>query len=474
MIVPVGARSREPAVTVRANYYREPLLQFCGGRDADPKRGLATHGPYSLGQPRRHPRTAKIGFIGSNETIDAARQWLAECANGVPGDDDHPAFPGFTGDRGFFADVEFDSSWVHSLPQRARDDVLAINGQRERFEAVVELIEEGLRWFAGIDRPPDLIVLALPDDIVEKCAVADYVSGEGDFHRDLRRAIKAAAMRHRVTTQLLLSRTVRGGSDVDHRSVIAWNFFTTLYFKLGAMPWAPIGLSPDTCFVGVSFFRPLGRKNTVRASIAQAFDATGDALVLRGREFPWDPRSDDRQPHLTAAGAQELLELALKLYKAETQGKTPRRIVVHKSSRFTQAELEGFRGGLGDVREYDFAALAPTDRVRLLRAGQYPVLRGTHFGVGDLDFLYTTGFLPTLGGYPHGHVPSAIQVADRYGDAPLHQLLRELLVLTKLNWNSSGFSTSMPVTLMFAKDVGDIMREIRDVQNPLPNFKYYI
>lgn len=94
--------------------------------------------------------------------------------------------------------------------------------------------------------------------------------------------------------------------------------------------------------------------------------------------------------------------------------------------------------------------------------------------VGDISYLYTSGYLPAQGRYPHGHVPSPLQVADHVGDTPKRQLLREILVLTKMNWNSANMSGLMPITLRFARLVGDILREVPEGQMPQPKYKFYM
>jgi hypothetical protein len=45
--------------------------------------------------------------------------------------------------------------------------------------------------------------------------------------------------------------------QLDHPSVIAWNLFNGLYFKSDGLPWGPVGLPPASCYIGVSFYRPL-------------------------------------------------------------------------------------------------------------------------------------------------------------------------------------------------------------------------
>ncbi len=76
----------------------------------------------------------------------------------------------------------------------------------------------------------------------------------------------------------------------------------------------------------------------------------------------------------------------------------------------------------------------------------------------------------------HGlHVPSPLQIADHVGyDTPRETLLKEILILTKMNWNSSRLGGLWPITIRFSRLVGDIMREIPAEIEPLTNFKYYI
>jgi hypothetical protein len=119
-------------------------------------------------------------------------------------------------------------------------------------------------------------------------------------------------------------------------------------------------------------------------------------------------------------------------------------------------------------------SLRPTSEVRLLRSGQSPPPRGTVFSIGDVSYCYTSGYLRPLGRYPQGHVPSPLQVADHVGDTPKSRLLREILVLTKMNWNSANMSGLMPITLRFSRLVSDVLREVPDGLEPESKYKYYM
>ena len=232
--------------------------------------------------------------------------------------------------------------------------------------------------------------------------------------------------------------------------------------------------NPGTCFIGISFFRPLGSASTLRSSVVQAFDHNGEGLILRGPSFRWDNQQESRSPHLPEDTAHELLQMVLRRYRSERR-QLPRRVVVHKSSRFEPEERSGFEQALcsSDVEQYDLVSLRFSNNVRLIRAGQYPPLRGSSFTAGDISYLYTTGYIPEMGKYPHGHVPSPLQIADHVGDASDAQIKKEILLLTKMNFNSADYAGSSPIDLRFSKLVGDILREIPEGQSPQPNFRYY-
>jgi hypothetical protein len=319
-------------------------------------------------------------------------------------------------------------------------------------------------------------MVVLSDELFREYRAVDYREHGRSFHRDLRRAFKALAMRHGITTQLLRHATVArpsGGRGLDHPATVAWNLFTGLYFKAKGAPWTPVGVTPGTCAIGVSFYRPLGDDAHLCTSVVQAFDENGDVFVLRGEAFPWDESHQGRQPHLSGPQAAELVRLVLKRYQEE-RGNRPMRVVVHKRSRFTPEEREGFAGSLGGMQT-DLVALRRADEFRLVRQGQYPPLRGTWYTLGEQSYLYTTGYLPRLRRYPHGHVPSPLEVADHLaGDTPRRDLLAEILLLTKMNWNSADYAESGPITLRFAGLVGDILREMPAGVEPQRRYAFYM
>ena len=398
---------------IRSRYLGEPKLVFADGReDVDPKLGISRFGPKSWRPERRHPSTLRVGFVGPPDAIDQAHRWLEKSAAGVHGDEDHPEFPGCMSDRGFMTKLTFDPAWCAPLYRGELDELAPIRSLRDRFQGFVSLLETKLRLLSERDQAPEYVVAAIPNDLYRKYRIVEFRDrAAGLVHRDLRRAFKAMAMKYRIPTQILRDATATESTG-DNLSKVAWNFFTGLYFKAGGTPWGPVGLQPGSCYVGISFYRRLGSaSSTVQTSLVQAFDEHGDGLVLRGHEFEWDAEKEGTNaPHLSETHAEKLVDM---------------------------------------------------------------VLTRTVFSVDDLDFLYTTGFISELNQFHSTHVPAPIRLADHIGnDTPREMLLREIMILTKMNWNSARLGGLMPITLRFSQLVGDIMREIGDWE-PLTNFKYY-
>lgn len=219
---------------ISCRYFAEPKLRFASGNEhVDPKAALACFGPLSLDPAKRHPDRVRVGFVGTADTVEKAQLWIEINAKGVPGDENHPDFPGCGSDRGFHTGLEFNNDWIEILTRTDLEDVLSVRSRRLRFEPALSLIEAKFQLLDRKDLKPDYVVLTLPEDLLEKVFSIEYYDDAlGMIHRDLRRAIKARIMKYKIPTQLMDQKTIEF-RDPDHPAKIAWNFFTGLYFKAG-------------------------------------------------------------------------------------------------------------------------------------------------------------------------------------------------------------------------------------------------
>jgi hypothetical protein len=207
--------------------------------------------------------------------------------------------------------------------------------------------------------------------------------------------------------------------------------------------------------------------------MAQVFNELGEGVVVRGGAAAIS--KDDRQAHLGEDDCEALLTNALARYR-EVHKTSPARLVVHKSSAFSQGELDGARAAIdrAGIEVYDFLHVTNSD-IRLYRDGVYPPLRGTFLQTSGKSFcLYTKGSVPFFETYPGLYVPRPIQVTIATGEETPLSLAREILALTKMNWNSTQFDGAMPLTITAASGVGKVLKHCMDGQRIEPRYSFYM
>lgn len=91
-----------------------------------------------------------------------------------------------------------------------------------------------------------------------------------------------------------------------------------------------------------------------------------------------------------------------------------------------------------------------------------------------MAYLWTKGYVPRFGTYPGFEVPNPLAINIDWGDAPIEQVLTDIMALTKVNFNGCSFSDGLPVTLKFANAIGEILTAAPKLEDAPQPFKYYI
>jgi len=147
--------------------------------------------------------------------------------------------------------------------------------------------------------------------------------------------------------------------------------------------------------------------------------------------------------------------------------------ILHKTSRFTEAEREGFSEALQGIAH---TALVTISRggIACLRPGNKPVLRGTIVDFGDKKGLaYTTGYVPFLRCYHGFRIPQPLEITENWGSLTFREVAADLLSLTKLNVNTAAFACVDPITIAFSRRVGEILK-IADTDKPSKHYRHYM
>jgi hypothetical protein len=295
------------------------------------------------------------------------------------------------------------------------------------------------------------------------------------LYRNFHRALKAKCMclPNPVPLQVMRRHTYVPAEASQSDATRAWNLGVALYYKTGNIPWRPHGLTKGACFVGVSFHHLKRRGGSlVYASVAQAFSSELEPFALRGASIAPE-QIRDKRPYLTELQAADLMRQIILEYERRT-GSAPASVVVHKTSRYQPEEDRGFRAGvLSRAAACHLVWFAPTG-FRLLRHGVREPTRSTLCTIEDQSsYLFTTGYVPWWDEYPGPHIPAPLEVGIS-GDSSLTERCREILALTKMNWNSAEGIGRHPITILFARKVGVMMSEIPEDVEPNPLYRFYM
>jgi len=427
---------------------------------------------------------------------------------------DPAVVPRFPGIRAVFdTDFVLSPQHVETLTSTELDEV---RNNFELYEPRVtrmgEILGRRLSVIADKATVPDVVLVALPSDLRKLCTTptkhkrrgrrprtladilrqsldkddsngqlnlldvpaANHISLEDHDHEHivLHSALKIHGMRTGLPTQLIWEGTL-DGVGVEDDATCAWNICSGIYYKANNELWRLTGLTTNSCFVGLSFYKDR-RDETLRCCVAQAFSDRGEGLVIRSEPFAWR-NEHERTPHLTREMASSMLRNVLAAY-CEHLKVQPGRIVVHKWQRFWAEERAGFEDALkaANVHSHDFVAFGSRG-LRFYRAGNEPPIRGTYIALGEGEgLLFTRGYVPFLRRYPGMRVPRPLEIIEHHGSASMTQIAQEILALTKLDWNTTMFAGKEPITTAFAREVGQILSELPPNTEPKRSYRFYM
>ena len=479
---------------MKVQHLTEPELEFaCGGRHVDIRFGIMNHGPLDR-DGRNDPRRIRLGVVGTPASVEGLLAWLSRCRNEISAKESRypnlfPRFPGFRPDAAFSAEIECEARMQRKLPVR---EIARLGGQSDHNRMLEEaadlfvsearyLVQETGAEVIACAIPPELVRLIDREDKATDNTTADAEQGSWQFHD----VLKARGMSAGSPFQMIRPSTYGGakgktpasgkqGRRLQDEATRAWNVHIALYYKAKGVPWRlqrPVS-DLTACHVGISFYRTLDRES-IHTSVAQVFNQRGQGVIVRGG--PAQISKVDRTPHLSEQDAYQLLLNALKTYRRE-HANYPARVVVHKSSWHDSGERIGFRAAVEELGiEYADMLTIRESFTRLFRDNYYPPLRGTLLSLDDrTHVLYTRGSVEFFATYPGMYVPLPLeQICDDTEESP-DNLAREILALTKMNWNNTQFDGKWPITLLAARQVGSILRHLGPTDPCEPHYGFYM
>lgn len=471
---------------LQSKIFSEPELEFGDKHHhPDPRLGLFEAGPLQtpVGD------VIKLAVVGSAKTIEDTQEFLTAAAAGFAGKSEkhpnlHPDFPGLGNRNPFRCKFEIADGATSVIPQARLDKIRKEPHHGRAVEMAVDEIVQQLQAIDESSNRPDVAIVALPVGLIERVwnakvdskSTTEKEDSGGSDAPNFRGMLKAKAMglsfpiqivwEDVVDDSVVIPRKIKESSErkIQDQADRSWNLLTTLYYKgTGRIPWRRMPQEGEysACYIGISFYREVGGQQLF-TSAAQMFDERGRGFILKGRRAQTESRG--RHPYMTQDDAKDLIADALNAYKNHHRHH-PARVIVLKTSQFRDEEADGIIEALDAVGTElrDLVWVQESTSVKVLRDGNYPVMRGTFVELDGKGLLYTNGSIPYYGTYPGMYDPRPLLLCPhKRSDSTIAQIASEVLSLTKINWNSTQMNQKLPIPIRAARNVGEVLKYITD------------
>ncbi len=511
-------------------FIEEPKLVFgFDQKTIDPRDGLVLFGPYKP----LHPYSIRAGVIGTSENVLQYGHFVKQLNAPILStqtkykktkskERSRPSFPGF--------ESVFNVRWPEmpeatiTIDKFQMQEDLSKKAKILRTNSLVDLyLTPIVEFHKKEDAKLDIWFIVIPTEIYTACkpnswgrdigkgteqyaarrdagqlsmgfeeyaGYDDQLSRILDTATDFHNLLKARLIQERIMTpvQLIIDRTLHFRNKETNivyddylKAQLAWTQSTTLYYKLGKLPWKLGDIREGVCYIGLVYKKLPNDKEKNVCSAAHMFLHDGDGSVFRGNIGLWE--SDKPfDYHLDAVSAEELIGMALDDYKQKWEN-YPSELFIHSKTHFNDAEWNGFAGAVANRKAAtNLVGILIQDlnelklyRQALGQESNYGVLRGTAMLVDEKEgYLCTKGFIPRLNSSNSVEMPRNPRIKIIRGYADIKVVLKDIMRLTKLNYNSCIYGDGIPVTLKFSNKIGNILTSIPEWKVDIRQFMYYI
>ena len=461
----------------------EPKLTFhasgTSGVDIHPLRGLSRHGPFSAGIVPDPIRLAAITPSGYTNRLQSFVVGLESNQRPRERRDYLPQWPGFSNIFGLHLNAPSGSCAIE-LDGGLEQELL---GSDRPHIILADRLIRSIQRLQSVRNEFDVLLIYLP----KNWEVGFEGTPEEDF--DLHDHLKATTAT--LGTPIQIIREDRALAYHCQASVM-WRIGLALYAKAGGIPWKLAGMDPETAYVGISYaIRPQNASGERFVTCcSQVFDAAGagvEFVAYDAHEF--EVHRDN--PFLSRTEMFRVMTRSMDLYRRRHAGRSPRRVMVHKTTEFKEDEVQGCMEALHLCEAVDLIQIAEDIGWRGLK---YDGLGGTR-GVAPAPFPVDRGTLVGLGSrqallWTHGDVrginddrsffkgarstPRPLQLIRHAGHGPWDDSVQAILGLTKMNWNNDSLYDSLPVTLAYAKVLARVIKRMPSLRRTPYQFRFFM
>ncbi len=470
------------------SWIQEPYLAFHPERDQDhsrhPLQGLVEYGPYSQAILQRVTDPIRVAVIAPAGELGRVDALLRELEGRHQPRERKQYLPVFLGMSRIFRvrAVAADVAARFELP-RTLDEKLAASPQPHLILA--DALTRAINQLQTVRFSFDVLLILL----LQRWMPAFWGGENEDF--DLHDYLKAVTAQRNLPTQI-----VREDRALAYpcRCSVAWRLSIALYTKAGGIPWKLVSTETDTAFIGLSYaLRPRPGGSHFVTCCSQVFNADGTGLEFIAYS-PSDVEVEvvnGKNPFLTRTATQRVMSRSLSLYQQRHGGSIPRRIVVHKTTEFKSDEVDGCFDVLRATEAIDLVQIQQDTAWRGVlferprsgakaRPGAYPMLRGSYLPLGGREvLLWTQGDAPDAVESAHYFkegkgIPAPLLLRRFAGHGGWEQSCRDVLGLTKMDWNTDNLYDRLPVTIGFAQTLARVVKRLDRIGSQPFQFRLFM
>ncbi len=462
----------------------EPKLAFHPDRTSDrevhPLRGLLRFGPYSAGLVPDPIRVATLAPAGESPRLYGFMKELNATYAPTERKDYLPQWPGFPTVFGLHTRSAGGHCHVELRPQFEAE----FRTSKTPHVLLADALVRAIQSLEAHRTEFDILCIYLP----QRWALGFVGGAAEDF--DLHDHLKAATAPRGLPIQLV--REDRALAYPDRASVM-WRIGLALYAKAGGVPWKLAEMDPETAYIGISYAirPPESDRPRFVTCCSQVFDAEGS-----GMEFvAYDAHEVEVQrdnPFLSRNEMFRVMTRSLDLYRHRHAGRSPRRVMVHKTTEFKRDEVDGAMEALHLCEAADLLQVVQNVGWRGVRIDNdraegrkeeptpFPVSRGTVITIGPREaLLWTHGDVRDIsrrGSYFQGarSTPRPLRLVRYAGHGTWDDTARAVLALSKMNWNNDALYDPLPVTMSYAEVLARVVKRMPGLGATPYQFRFFM